>query len=802
MSALPALLALLALLSTVAAQACPPANTTCTDVVVDMVMSFSEDPEIAAAQSVKDELLSVFQNNDANRFGIAATDLNYNAVVGRSAIIKITSNNYQVDSFVDYLESLESDGKFVSVYNLFSASATSKFVVPSDEDSSSTILGFEPLYVYAAGGVVLLILWVLLFCCIRRCARRSPQSQQARAQEWRKVLETSKSNSIIDASATAQLFASNKALSRSFNNSLTSAASTAPLVFDRSGMDDWDDDLETEDSMMTSAPVPNLQILNTGDAEVDIDGYGFGFGAVDAAPGIQLDNLGETSDQPTSKLNLSSSNEVLESSADTGVTLNFGAAASASSSSDSGIRQPAEWVPEPYDGVDTQETYEDVDLAPASAAQETYEDVNIPPAPAAAQETYEDVDIAPSTPARSAGQAANYEDIDIGTPTRSQQQRMAAAEAAAAALKAEEEAAAAREEEKIPPKKWTSIECITWLRHNGFQDFQDTFYNNGFEGRHLVALSVESFGGTKAHTPDRCRELVAAIRQLKAVGYWIPPKKETEEESSASVTPAIPPIGVPLSQAPPALPPVNKSMRRRVSDGPRPRLASDTGSRGRKNSNASSHRDQRAGSDASSVAPTSSSGVADEMMENARINYLLSLDLNRETSERLLRNGRTDDGTYLVRKSQSASGTYVLSMVSKGKVHHFPITCREFDGMYVTQLGHKFKSLEDLVAHFKTHSKDGIPCRLKQACRDYDHLIAPPEQKRAGSPTPSEKSGDYEAITPTTKQMADFRRMSKEKIRYENQSIIDQQGGESYGVAESTPLDGDDETYNHLPPRS
>ncbi len=64
------------------------------------------------------------------------------------------------------------------------------------------------------------------------------------------------------------------------------------------------------------------------------------------------------------------------------------------------------------------------------------------------------------------------------------------------------------------PSQWTPIQVMTWLKFHGFKDFVDTFYSNGFDGSHLVAMQVESFGGIRNLTKERCRELIGAISRL------------------------------------------------------------------------------------------------------------------------------------------------------------------------------------------------------------------------------------------------------------------------------------------------
>lgn len=66
--------------------------------------------------------------------------------------------------------------------------------------------------------------------------------------------------------------------------------------------------------------------------------------------------------------------------------------------------------------------------------------------------------------------------------------RRKAWEAREAALKAA--AAAETAKPALKPSEWSFNDCVKWLRYHDLKDFVDTFYNNGFEGRQLVALQV------------------------------------------------------------------------------------------------------------------------------------------------------------------------------------------------------------------------------------------------------------------------------------------------------------------------
>jgi len=44
-----------------------------------------------------------------------------------------------------------------------------------------------------------------------------------------------------------------------------------------------------------------------------------------------------------------------------------------------------------------------------------------------------------------------------------------------------------------------------------------------------VLLQVESFASMRAHTRERCVELIAAINNLKRNGSWVPPPEDESE---------------------------------------------------------------------------------------------------------------------------------------------------------------------------------------------------------------------------------------------------------------------------------
>eukprot|EP00051_Salpingoeca_urceolata_P030074 m.8041 g.8041 ORF g.8041 m.8041 type:complete len:1480 (+) comp3107_c0_seq1:327-4766(+) len=432
----------------------------------------------------------------------------------------------------------------------------------------------------------------------------------------------------------------------------------------------------------------------------------------------------------------------------------------------------------------------------------------------------------------------------------------------------------------VHPRTWSSIEVLSWLKYHGFKDFVETFYNNGFEGKHLVALTVGSFSGMRKYTTDRVIELIGAIQVLKRDGGWVRPDDDDDDSGgggggigAGGLNPGatlIGPGGIPLSGAgstatlpgatlpgagespqfcdscysrpptvrcngscnkfycdacsdrlhghlvgaallPHQLVPLGSNikknvMRRSMNFGSNPvsppggvgaprtsmslqtgaslspptnnavrRLSSSAsagaGGHGVTASNGGSGRSRRGttSSSGSSGAGVPATALPDdtEDKERARIGYFLTIDINREDCKKLLHPEDGLNGIYILRRSKTRQASYVLSMTCNFKVQHFQIQFER--GMYVTQIGHSFRTLEDLVAHFKKQDKDGLPCRLVHACRHYDHVL----------PAPEEIGTDYEAITPTMKQMQDFRGLKNEstpkKKPYENHEIIEAQ---------------------------
>ncbi|XP_039258119.2 tyrosine-protein kinase yes-like isoform X2 [Styela clava] len=93
--------------------------------------------------------------------------------------------------------------------------------------------------------------------------------------------------------------------------------------------------------------------------------------------------------------------------------------------------------------------------------------------------------------------------------------------------------------------------------------------------------------------------------------------------------------------------------------------------------------------------------------------------IGRKDSERLLNSQGNLRGTYLIRESETAQGTFSLSILDedphKGmNVKHYRIRKLDSGGFYITARA-QFDCLKSLVQHY-ANGADGLCCRLTQAC--------------------------------------------------------------------------------------
>ncbi|CAG0882307.1 unnamed protein product [Darwinula stevensoni] len=91
--------------------------------------------------------------------------------------------------------------------------------------------------------------------------------------------------------------------------------------------------------------------------------------------------------------------------------------------------------------------------------------------------------------------------------------------------------------------------------------------------------------------------------------------------------------------------------------------------------------------------------------------------VSREMAEtRLLSNDRNcDEGTFLVRESNSSSGDYVLSLVNSGKVVHFQIRQMGDDAFYAIDEGPVIHGLDTLIQYYQ-EDDHGLPFKLGRMC--------------------------------------------------------------------------------------
>jgi len=93
--------------------------------------------------------------------------------------------------------------------------------------------------------------------------------------------------------------------------------------------------------------------------------------------------------------------------------------------------------------------------------------------------------------------------------------------------------------------------------------------------------------------------------------------------------------------------------------------------------------------------------------------------IGRKDSERLLLNHNNMRGTYLIRESETAQGSFSMSILDdspdKGpNVKHYRIRKLDSGGFYITARA-KFDSLKSLVDHYRGGA-DGLCCRLVSSC--------------------------------------------------------------------------------------
>lgn len=93
--------------------------------------------------------------------------------------------------------------------------------------------------------------------------------------------------------------------------------------------------------------------------------------------------------------------------------------------------------------------------------------------------------------------------------------------------------------------------------------------------------------------------------------------------------------------------------------------------------------------------------------------------IGRKDSERLLLNQENHRGTFLIRESETAQGTFSLSILDDGpakgpNVKHYRIRKLDNGGFYITARA-QFDSLKSLVEHYQG-APDGLCCRLMDPC--------------------------------------------------------------------------------------
>lgn len=209
------------------------------------------------------------------------------------------------------------------------------------------------------------------------------------------------------------------------------------------------------------------------------------------------------------------------------------------------------------------------------------------------------------------------------------------------------------------PDSWSSVECMMWLKHNGFKEFTDIFYNNGFEGWHLVNVTFDSFSSLRSLSHTRIYDLLDAVAALKAAGGWTVPRNEPKEpapsseplpDGAVSTAPPIGAIGRLSSIGSAGSAGSSGISSAATSGGVGPRVGSVSRPAG-----ATLGVGTTLGARASSMSGAALPDTAE--VEAARLKYYLTLDLSREDSNKLLHDGAAADGEYLVRLSKRTPGT-------------------------------------------------------------------------------------------------------------------------------------------------
>ena len=89
-------------------------------------------------------------------------------------------------------------------------------------------------------------------------------------------------------------------------------------------------------------------------------------------------------------------------------------------------------------------------------------------------------------------------------------------------------------------------------------------------------------------------------------------------------------------------------------------------------------------------------------------------DIKRaEAEKRLLTNG-IPNGTFLIRKAETAPGNFSLSVRDGDSVKHYRVRKRDTGGYFITDRA-PFSNLHDLIKHYSSDA-DGLVCALSIAC--------------------------------------------------------------------------------------
>ena len=89
--------------------------------------------------------------------------------------------------------------------------------------------------------------------------------------------------------------------------------------------------------------------------------------------------------------------------------------------------------------------------------------------------------------------------------------------------------------------------------------------------------------------------------------------------------------------------------------------------------------------------------------------------VSRVETQKLLMGDVNDQGSFLIRESESVPNTYALSLRDANMVRHYKIKRLDNGGYFISK-NHEFENLQGLVA-FYLQEAEGLCCRLIAPCK-------------------------------------------------------------------------------------